>query len=102
MPSLTADKGRCRALTDMPTRSQECLISLATSHPRLRETNGVHQVIVQRWGTRLTGSPLSTVVPDTRSTDFAIDEHLRVRHVRIPRDGEQSFHGIVNMDSTAT
>jgi hypothetical protein len=22
--------------------------------------------------------------------------------LRIPRDGEQSFHGIVNMDSTAT
>jgi len=29
-----------------------------------------------------------------------IDE--AIAYVRIPRDGEQCFHGIVNMDSTAT
>ena len=28
--------------------------------------------------------------------------NLLTSRVRIPRDGEQSFHGIVNTDSTAT
>ena len=64
-----------------------------------------------RWTITFNNPPINMFVPTTivelgaLMTDLEADRLVKVvmfESVRIPRDGEQRFHGIVNTDSTAT